>query len=420
MTKKQLKIAFIHPDLGIGGAERLVLDVANALKQQNHEILFITNHFNENYCFDDVVTNNYPIKVYGDWLPRGIFGRCHALCAYIRMIYLSIVYLLFGQGSNPPDLYFVDLIPVAIPFLKFANKKTIYYCHHPDLLASPPGGPLKKSYRAPIDWVEMTTTSMADIILVNSQYTASVFRDTFPNIKQSIQVLYPTIASSCQKIFAGLKKTPSIRETIKKIISTRDDLVVFFSINRFHPAKRLDFAIDAMDELRSICTASEFEKVFCILAGGYDPYNKINHETYEELHQLVEEKQLQDKVIFYQSPSDQFKVEVLAACTALLYTPLKEHFGIVPLEAMLIGKPVIAMNSGGPRETVDHGVTGYLCEPNAKSMAEYMYKFVQGDNPKDMGQKGKRRLEEHFSQQSFAKNLEQIIQSISNTDKKHN
>ena len=40
-----------------------------------------------------------------------------------------------------------------------------------------------------------------------------------------------------------------------------------------------------------------------------------------------------------------------------------EHFGIVPLEAMLAGRPVLACNSGGPVESIIHGVTGYLCAP---------------------------------------------------------
>ena len=39
---------------------------------------------------------------------------------------------------------------------------------------------------------------------------------------------------------------------------------------------------------------------------------------------------------------------------ALLYTPMEEHFGIVPLEAMSASTPVIAVDSGGPKETVEN------------------------------------------------------------------
>lgn len=49
---------------------------------------------------------------------------------------------------------------------------------------------------------------------------------------------------------------------------------------------------------------------------------------------------------------------LLAACTAVVYTPTNEHFGIVPLEAMAHGRPVVACNSGGPRESIEHGATG--------------------------------------------------------------
>ena len=49
-----------------------------------------------------------------------------------------------------------------------------------------------------------------------------------------------------------------------------------------------------------------------------------------------------------------------------------EHFGIVPLEAMAAMRPVIACDSGGPRESVLHGETGYLCRPDPVAIAAAM------------------------------------------------
>lgn len=155
--------------------QRLVLDIAGALASEGHHIKFVTNHFDKTHAFDELKNSKYPVEVYGDWLPRSIFGRFQALCAYVRMIYLSIVYILFVHNKDKPDLYITDLIPIANPFLKLVNAKVVYYCHHPDLLASAPGGILKRLYRKPIDWCEMKATSKADVILVNSEYTASVF-----------------------------------------------------------------------------------------------------------------------------------------------------------------------------------------------------------------------------------------------------
>jgi alpha-1,3/alpha-1,6-mannosyltransferase len=46
----------------------------------------------------------------------------------------------------------------------------------------------------------------------------------------------------------------------------------------------------------------------------------------------------------------------------VLYTPAHEHFGIVPLEAMARARPVLAVASGGPLETVLHRETGFLSD----------------------------------------------------------
>ena len=55
-----------------------------------------------------------------------------------------------------------------------------------------------------------------------------------------------------------------------------------------------------------------------------------------------------------------------------MYTPPGEHFGIVPLEAMAAGRPVIACNQAGPLETVEHGVTGLLCRSDPAAFADAM------------------------------------------------
>ena len=70
--------------------------------------------------------------------------------------------------------------------------------------------------------------------------------------------------------------------------------------------------------------------------------------------------------------TDRQRALLLAAGTAVLYTPPREHFGIVPLEAMAASRPVVASNSGGPCESVVHRETGLLCEPTPVAFAGAM------------------------------------------------
>lgn len=84
------------------------------------------------------------------------------------------------------------------------------------------------------------------------------------------------------------------------------------------------------------------------------------------------------QVFLLPSFTDEQRAALLAACTAVLYTPQHEHFGIVPLEAMASGRPVIACDSGGPTESVQHGVTGFLCKPSAGAFAHAMQMLLVG------------------------------------------
>jgi alpha-1,3/alpha-1,6-mannosyltransferase len=54
----------------------------------------------------------------------------------------------------------------------------------------------------------------------------------------------------------------------------------------------------------------------------------------------------------------------------VLSAAVQEHFGIVPVEAMYSGRPVVACASGGPRESVLDGETGLLCEHTPRAFAQ--------------------------------------------------
>ena len=83
-TKERLNVVFLHPDLGIGGAERLVLDAGLALKSRGHSVHFVTAHHDPKHCFPETKNGQLQVTAVGDWLPRSILGKGYALFAYLR------------------------------------------------------------------------------------------------------------------------------------------------------------------------------------------------------------------------------------------------------------------------------------------------------------------------------------------------
>jgi alpha-1,3/alpha-1,6-mannosyltransferase len=51
--EKKKTILFFHPDLGIGGAERLIIDAAVGLQNRGHKVAIFTSHCDPKHCFDE-------------------------------------------------------------------------------------------------------------------------------------------------------------------------------------------------------------------------------------------------------------------------------------------------------------------------------------------------------------------------------
>lgn len=50
---KKRTVVFFHPDLGIGGAERLVVDAAVGLQERGHRVVIFTSHCDPKHCFEE-------------------------------------------------------------------------------------------------------------------------------------------------------------------------------------------------------------------------------------------------------------------------------------------------------------------------------------------------------------------------------
>jgi len=386
-------LGFIHPDLGIGGAERLILDAATELQRCGHKVHLYTAYHDLARCFEDTLHTGGKrcdwIHVSGSWIPRHFFGFFHIFFANLRCFWLSIV-LIFSRRKTQIELIFVDQVSLPVLIVRcLSNIRTIFYCHYPDSLLAPRNSIIRMLYRFPYDLLEKYSTLCAHKILVNSKFTAQKFLNAFLNVESldCPDVLYPSV------------QLMSVANTVNL---SDQNYKSFLTINRFERKKDIFLAIHAYVHMLSMHKESDLCKTRLLVAGGYDSRLVENVEHISELSREAKRLSHRKSVTFLPSISSNRKRKILMESLCLLYTPMEEHFGIVPLEAMSVGTPVIAVDSGGPKETVENEETGFLCSSSSKEFAEVMYRLC--NDPKlasSIGSSGQYHVCRNFDRTEF-------------------
>jgi glycosyltransferase involved in cell wall biosynthesis len=130
-------------------------------------------------------------------------------------------------------------------------------------------------------------------------------------------------------------------------------------------------------------------------------------EQRSELEELLQSLGIASYVKFLGTRSD--VAQVLRACHVFCHAAPFEPFGIVAIEAMAVGLPVIVPSSGGVRETVEHGVNGLLYPAlNHHALGELMVTLANEPAIRErMGAASRRIVEERFSVQQYLSKLYQ-------------
>lgn len=138
-----------------------------------------------------------------------------------------------------------------------------------------------------------------------------------------------------------------------------------------------------------------------------------DHPQYaEQIRRLARSGILGDRVILTGYIED--VREILEATDVLVHPASREPFGRVLIEAMAMGKPVVAVNQGGPAEIVRDGVDGILVPPeNAEVLARAVMRIASDPTMAvSMGQRGRERVAIEFSLESQMRKIESIYKEV--------
>lgn len=132
----------------------------------------------------------------------------------------------------------------------------------------------------------------------------------------------------------------------------------------------------------------------------------------DRLKRLALELQIADRVhiVGFQDPVQPF----LAALDLYVHPALMEGFGIAVVEAMAMGKAVVATTTGGLPEVVAQGETGLLVPPgDAESLAVAVVSLLEDKVRREqMGRNGKARAQERFSLDASVRHMEQLYGEV--------
>ncbi|HJT37486.1 MAG TPA: glycosyltransferase family 4 protein [Actinomycetota bacterium] len=162
--------------------------------------------------------------------------------------------------------------------------------------------------------------------------------------------------------------------------------------------KNIDLAIAALREANR-----RGDKSSLVITGNVDPVGDDYLRSLREQAQGL-------PVRFETEPSQERLRELLRRCRALVFPTLNEDFGMVPLEAMACGAPVIAVNAGGPRESVVPGETGWLVPPTPEAFADAILDATSA-RAAEMRAAARARAEQ-FSWDRFVARIDDVMDEV--------
>ena len=349
--KETLKIAVFH-NLPSGGAKRALYDHVKYLASSGHEVdVFIPETANETFLPLKGIVNNikiFPVKT--GFLRSWIYSKLNPKTPSINRISMKDLELAekdianaINNGSYDVVLSEQDRFTMSPFFLKYIKIPSVYYCQQPlrndkileeisnDIIIES-SNPLKKA----LNHRDLNNTFKIDRI--NAKHAGYIVANSY----FSRESILKTYGLNSFVSYLGIDT-----DIFKPLNIPAEDFVL--SVGSCTPTKGYDFTV------RSLALIDKQIRPKFIIVSNYSPMEWKNY--IENLaNKLGVELTILDLV------NDEKLTELYNKAKIVIYAPYLEPFGLIPIESMGCGTPVVAVKEGGVRETVVHNETGLLTD----------------------------------------------------------
>ena len=177
--------------------------------------------------------------------------------------------------------------------------------------------------------------------------------------------------------------------------------IVALFVGNLLPLKGVHILIDAISKI-------EDDRIMLLIVGG-----GYAEKTYK---MQVKEQGLEKRIMFTgpQSPNKDLPGYYNLADFLILPSTHSESFGLVVLEAMASGKPVIVTSLPGPSQLVENGVDGFIANVGDSEDLQHKIKYLAQETTRRemMGAAGRKKIEERYSWEKTGEQLERVLQTM--------
>ena len=337
MTKLRIDLVFPRFKL-LSGSERAILGLAAALAAAGHRVRIVCHQFHDS-CRPrlapdvELVCTNLRL----DWSANRYLN---AVSDYARCFRLGPV---LDQHADVLML-FGPALPLVMYLHMVRNTQAVvlYYCWEPPRALYQD----RELVLARLGWLRCVIAPLLSVYAAVDRHLvtrAGGVCTSSPFAADQIAAAYNRSASI---ITLGIDRLrlDAVRST------TAEQPPVVLTVNYLHPRKRVDLIIQAA----ALCGTTWDDDVrrprWAIVGDGPER---------ARLQALARELGIDQRVQFAGFVADDELPKYYAAATCYVHAGVEESLGLSVIEAAYSGRPVVAVDEGGVRDTVDHGVTGY-------------------------------------------------------------
>jgi len=387
-----MKILFINNASSMhGGAETIITQLRSELEKKGHEVRVLAGNESSNG------------KIFADWQFRS-FSNDSTLLKFLYICNPFAVWKLWTiLRQFKPDIIHMHNVSKASPFIYMFAKRypTILTIH--DLTVFDPTRfsdiIILKQYKRSLAGY-FTNTLSFKLFLERIRFW--LYRKFYKSIRFTLTSsdFYRSCAQQSKLFTKVITLNNGI--SLQKVRSIRNWESILF-IGRLEKTKGAHILLRAIPRI-----LTKNSNLHLYIAGSGPEINNLKN--------LAKKLNITSVVQFlgYQSPK---QITNLYQKTTIVIVPSlwPEPFGLVGVEAMSVGRPVIASRVGGIPEWLDDGKTGFLVDPgNSKQIAEKVIQLLSDKKLLEQMGRNARKKAEQFSIEKYANKIEKIYGELLN------